>query len=106
MLAESANPLFEKKLDVGGLILSYNTDTKVEMSFSSGKWVCVIGLCVDAYGKLNTKEIANRINTFEDIEDSFAFIKRLAGKFVVIQKIKHQLYAIPDATASLPIYYG
>ena len=106
MLAESANPLFENKLDVGGLTLSYNTDTKVEMSFSSGKWVCVIGLCVDAYGKLNTKEIADRINTFEDIEDSFAFIKRLAGKFVVIQKIKNQLYAIPDATASLPIYYS
>lgn len=106
MLAESANPLFENSLNVGELTLSYNTDTKVEVSFSSGKWVCVIGICVDAYGELNTKEIADRINTFEDIEDSFAFIKRLAGKFVVIQKAKNRLYAIPDATASLPIYYS
>lgn len=106
MLAEKPNPQFENKLDVGVLTLSYNIHTKVEVSFLSDKWTCVIGLCVDAHGKLNTKEIADRINTFGSIEDSFAFIKRLAGKFVVIQKIKNQLYAIPDATASLPIYYS
>jgi hypothetical protein len=98
-------------IEFGNQYISFSENTDCLCHSESGNSLCIIGLCVDAYGELNREDIpkyaykgfvSSSRNDFSDL----LFLDRFAGKFVILLKIADLTYVFTDPSASLTIYYN
>ncbi|WP_180074645.1 hypothetical protein [Acinetobacter sp. YH12116] len=113
LLSQQVDKRFNRHLSIGtNLVLNYTDNTEVLHQHIDDTMVVVVGLCVDAYKKLERAQIPNYILSLIDSNDKSSIsilaanTSRFAGKYIILLKNKTGLFMIGDATSSLPIYYS
>ncbi len=79
--------------------------TEANIAEQNGRTIVIIGLCVDSKGEIKDNIPAYILNNTNSLGDILTIEGRFAGKYVLIYKEDDNLYAIGDATCSIPVNY-
>ena len=108
-ISNKSNSIFElhKNIFKDNLVISYTKNTSVYYYNNDLEAICIIGLCIDSYGKIERKNIPQYLieNSKSEIQFLFYNTRRLAGKYVIIYENKNGFFIFGDATCLLSIYY-
>lgn len=89
-----------------GLILNYTNQTELAFSEKNNCKAYVIGICVDAYGEIESNMISDYIvNSCQSIFDVLQLSKRFAGNFIVLFKEKNGFFGFTDSISACQINY-
>lgn len=105
-LGEQHISVFNHHIEMGGRILSYSDKTEILCWQEGATQIVMLGICVDAHGKIMKKDIMCYLSAFRS--DTNALVRgldRFAGSFVIFVAQGKEITMIPDATVSIPVYF-
>lgn len=97
---------YESLLPFGEYQIKFCNTTPMMCAYSDGRELLIYGYAVDVRdGKIEmlADKILSVTKTIEDVVD---YEMHLGGKYLIFYKDAYGMYAIPDATASIPFCYS
>ncbi len=94
-----------KTYDFGGLVITADGRTPYESISKDGRECAVFGYAVNVLDGDRASLPEKMLESAADIDGIVEFEKKLGGKYLILYSDKNGVYALGDATTSIPIYY-
>jgi hypothetical protein len=104
--AQEPFPEMSRRVEFAGGVLSATARTDVAVWEAEDRGVLIVGVCVDTHGEWPIPEIGQKLlEGSTGLSELIPLADRLAGRYVILYREGANLYVLPDATCSMPVYY-
>ena len=97
---------FKNAFELSSFLFHYDNKKLFVQAGRRDKNIILFGKIIDSRNSnMTTKEIATDLLEAENMEELLEYSRFLAGRYIIIFEMKDQLWILPDATTSIPVYY-
>ncbi|SFC11094.1 hypothetical protein SAMN04488102_10385 [Alkalibacterium subtropicum] len=97
---------FDQYGRLGPFIFNYEATELFTQIDHADKSIILYGKVIDSRNAaLTPREIAADLLAAENMTELLAYSRYLAGRYVILFRVKEELWVLPDATSSVPVYY-
>lgn len=103
---ENNNYDLDSEIKLDDYTFFYESNTPVSYCESGNRAVILYGLCVNVFNGNHKNPAKEILDYSDDWQTVISYEKSLGGKYIIICKENGRYFVLPDATASIPVFYN